>query len=395
MKDRQGDLFTAPGFRIPPYFFCRNNKPLTILISCGERKTNVASKASALYTSHRFKTAIKLSEQLGADYFIISGKYGLVDPNSILEPYDYNLDLTDEKKRLSWGSNVAKELIKQGVEGNVCIFGNKNYSDPLLKQFLKGESSIKVYAPLDSIAEAQHESWLEQALSASYRIRDLEALYNEIRKQRVAGKTFLLKNLSKQKLPNKGVYIFLDPEEKNTFDGSSRIVRVGTHAVSHNSKSTLRNRLRNHLGNENGAGNHRGSIFRLHVGRALIERDGLQQQYTSWGEGQHAAAKIRSKELSHELNVSQYIGNLEVFIFDIDDVSSKHSMRASVESQLIALYSENLIPIESASKQWLGNWSPMKLIKQSLLWNLKDVGRVYDPNGRGSVLSVIHKGQDY
>lgn len=75
-------------------------------------------------------------------------------------------------------------------------------------------------------------------------------------------------------LPARGVYFFREPgEPRPGSPGSHRIVRVGTHPVSANSKSTLWQRLRTHLGTRAGTGNHRGSIFRLHVGAAMLARD--------------------------------------------------------------------------------------------------------------------------
>src|SRR5215207_7564170 len=74
--------------------------------------------------------------------------------------------------------------------------------------------------------------------------------------------------------PRRGVYFFTELGEfRSGPPNVLRIVRVGTHAVSAGSKSTLWGRLRAHRGGREGRGNHRGSIFRLHVGHALLARD--------------------------------------------------------------------------------------------------------------------------
>jgi hypothetical protein len=73
-----------------------------------------------------------------------------------------------------------------------------------------------------------------------------------------------------------------------------KIMRIGTHAVSKGSSSSLWHRLKNHKGKEDLAGNHRGSIFRLHVGAALIKREGLS--CPSWGIGQSATDEIKALE---------------------------------------------------------------------------------------------------
>ncbi len=77
--------------------------------------------------------------------------------------------------------------------------------------------------------------------------------------------------------PAGGVYFFFEDGEVRG-DGSSRVVRVGTHALTATSKATLWGRLRQHRGHlagrDPGSGNHRASVFRRHVGAALIQRDG-------------------------------------------------------------------------------------------------------------------------
>ena len=75
--------------------------------------------------------------------------------------------------------------------------------------------------------------------------------------------------------PQRGVYFFREAGERR-IDSSQgqRIVRVGTYALKPGSRSTLWDRLSQHRGTNSGGGNHRGSIFRLIVGAATIERDG-------------------------------------------------------------------------------------------------------------------------
>ena len=78
--------------------------------------------------------------------------------------------------------------------------------------------------------------------------------------------------------PTRGVYFFFEPgEERHDSGGASRVVRVGTHALTTKSRTTLWNRLSQHKGvGKTGGGNHRGSIFRLIVGSALKRREGLE-----------------------------------------------------------------------------------------------------------------------
>ena len=96
-----------------------------------------------------------------------------------------------------------------------------------------------------------------------------------------------------------------------------RVVRIGTHALTEGSRSTLWGRLSQHRGTEGGGGNHRGSIFRLLVGIALA-RQGVTALPASWGVGGDAGtaarrvnvdrADVRAAEAELELRVSRYVG---------------------------------------------------------------------------------------
>src|SRR6266566_1615272 len=72
--------------------------------------------------------------------------------------------------------------------------------------------------------------------------------------------------------PQRGVYFFFEPGEVRSDTGQGRrVVRVGTHALTASSRTTLWNRLSQHRGTVTPkGGNHRGSIFRLLIGAALL-----------------------------------------------------------------------------------------------------------------------------
>ena len=103
-------------------------------------------------------------------------------------------------------------------------------------------------------------------------VRRFYALLDDL-ERRSGGKRLLGHCHGRQSWPPRGVYFFFEPGEQRTTSGSSpRVVRVGTHALKVGAKSKLWGRLRSHRGTVTGlrpgAGNHRGSVFRLHVGTA-------------------------------------------------------------------------------------------------------------------------------
>jgi hypothetical protein len=162
---------------------------------------------------------------------------------------------------------------------------------------------------------------------------------------------------------------------------SPRVVRVGTHAVTATSKVTLWKRLRQHrgtvAGGHPGGGNHRSSIFRLHVGAALIARDGWD--VPTWGVGNTAPKETRNLEYPLEQAVSAYIGAMP-FIWAAVPNAGDGNDRGFLERNAIALLS-NLAkdPVDPPSKDWLGLWSTREAVKASGLWNVNHVQETCDP----------------
>ena len=121
--------------------------------------------------------------------------------------------------------------------------------------------------------------------SVSARRRQHRAFVRNVRPARRPHGAPSLREILAEELPKQGVYFFFDDGERTKFSTAvPRLVRIGTHGVSVGSVATLRNRLRTHFGYPRGAGNHRASVFRLHVGRAMIERDSLARCTIPTGE---------------------------------------------------------------------------------------------------------------
>lgn len=184
--------------------------------------------------------------------------------------------------------------------------------------------------------------------------------------------------------PDRGVYIFFGHDETRGDTGQSRVTRVGTHALASGSSTTLWDRLYNHRGTLSGAhpngGNHRGSIFRLRVGEAILNREGVANEYPNWGDGSSAPKAVREREYELEKRVSQYIRDLPLLWLEIDDPPGPESLRGFIERNMIALLSNHRRErIDPRSEDWLGIHSPKPKIRQSGLWNVDHVDERHDP----------------
>ncbi len=180
--------------------------------------------------------------------------------------------------------------------------------------------------------------------------------------------------------PLRGVYFFMEEDENRSDTGLGfRVTRVGTHAITTTSKTTLWNRLSQHRGQEkSGGGNHRGSIFRLLVGTALIAKRGYD--LPSWGVGNNAPPDVRKCEHQLECEVSRTIGAMRILWLGIDDFPEATSSRSYIERNVIGLLSNfERYPLDPPTEGWLGHNCNRHRVRRSGLWNQNHVDQSYDP----------------
>jgi hypothetical protein len=182
--------------------------------------------------------------------------------------------------------------------------------------------------------------------------------------------------------PQHGVYFFFE-DGQTRLDGSPRVVRVGTHALTPAARSTLWGRLRQHrgrlAGRNPGGGNHRASIFRGHVGTALIARDQLGSGLLeSWTARHHDPAHAPA-ELQLEREVSQHIGAMPFLWAAVPDSDDGISDRAYIERNSIALLSCAAGSPDRPCPGWLGHHAASSNLRRSGLWNSRHVDETYQP----------------
>lgn len=214
------------------------------------------------------------------------------------------------------------------------------------------------------------------------RLNYLTRFYNTIDslEQKIDGRRRLAACNGSMGWPLRGVYFFMENGENRSDSGEgSRIVRVGTHALKSGSRTTLWNRLSQHRGQERtGAGNHRGSIFRLIVGTALAGKSG--QEFPTWGQGNIANSDIRKAEEPMEREVSRVIREMPFLWLAVNDGPGPESLRAYIEKTAIALLSNwGKTPLDPPSSGWLGHSCSRERVRDSGLWNQNHVHEDYDP----------------
>ena len=223
---------------------------------------------------------------------------------------------------------------------------------------------------------------------------DLEQFYSLLDKldARTAGPRRLSNCTGRMPWPGRGVYFFMEPGEVRSGSGTGpRVVRVGTHALIAGSGTTLWRRLYQHRGPARpGGGNHRGSVFRLIVGTALVGRGRFD--CPTWGEGQTAPRDVRDREFELERVVSKAIGEMPLLWLGIGDAPGPDSLRGYIESHAIALLSHYGKPtIDPPSRSWLGHHCDRAKVRESGLWNSEHVDERYDPGFLDTFANLVEQ----
>jgi hypothetical protein len=198
--------------------------------------------------------------------------------------------------------------------------------------------------------------------------------------EKIVGARKLAECSGRMDWPKRGIYFFRESGECRTDTGTGpRIVRVGTHALKTGSVTKLWTRLSQHKGQlASGGGNHRGSIFRLIVGAALIGRDG--RKYPTWGDRNTAKSDVRAGERDLECEVSRIIGSMPFLWLALEDDAGPQSLRGYIERNSIALLSNyNKPPLDPPARNWLGRHCDRERVRESSLWNSNHVDENYDP----------------
>ncbi len=344
------------------------------LISCGKNKQPVRAPAAQLYTSPRFHLSVALPRRLGFPFSVLSAKHGLLEPDTLVEPYDASLASLSREERRVWAENVFTQLVTAHPNVRRFVFlADDDYRDDIVPMLQ--ERKVDILEPLLTFERSGRISFLRQANRFLDRESAIGSFYKCFDQLHQAGRMPTLREALRGELPNQGVYFFFDPNEPTRFAKRiPRLVRIGTHGVSKGSKATLRDRLRTHLGTADGYGNHRASVFRLHVGEAFIRQKDLRESFPEWGRGQNVERRIVEAEKELEKLVSAYISQLQLQCIEVADRATKYSARSKIERLSIALFTERLVPVEAPTANWLGLNSAHNTIARTGLWNLRDAG---------------------
>jgi hypothetical protein len=182
---------------------------------------------------------------------------------------------------------------------------------------------------------------------------------------------------NKNQLPESGIYLFFEKGELIQIDGKihDRIVRVGTHIKNGN----FPGRIRQHYGNKGDLmGNKNGSVFRKHLGGAIMRKENPDDpRLSEWLKQMGKSYPDIEEKVSRILR--------ENFTFICFSVDTKEE-RLSLESALISLLVK--YPLSKPSDGWLGRFADSPVIRNTGLWNTRETDAI--PITIGQLIRIEH-----
>lgn len=119
-----------------------------ILLGCGKEKSMKPCKAKNMYIGRYFKKnyeyAQYLSKKYNAKIFILSAKYGLLDLETEINPYNITLNNQNEANKKRWAIKVINQLNKIiYINDNIIFLAGENYTKYLKKYYKNHQEPLK------------------------------------------------------------------------------------------------------------------------------------------------------------------------------------------------------------------------------------------------------------
>ena len=129
------------------------------LVSCVKTKLSRPARAKELYISAWFRKARAYVQREGGAWRILSAKYGLVDPEDVIQPYEKTLIAMQVAERRAWASNVLEALEPCLADADTVVFlAGERYRE-FLEPSLRARG-VGLDVPMRGLSQGRQLAWL-------------------------------------------------------------------------------------------------------------------------------------------------------------------------------------------------------------------------------------------
>lgn len=136
------------------------------LVSCVKTKRDEPTTPKELYTSDYFEKMRSYAEQYHDDWWILSAKHGLLDPDGDpIEPYDETLSGARVGRKREWANRIAEQLDEEGLlssEVTLAIHAGKDYYEELLP--LIEDTGVSIEISTEDLDLFEKKAWYNERI---------------------------------------------------------------------------------------------------------------------------------------------------------------------------------------------------------------------------------------
>ena len=137
------------------------------LVACVSKKNSTPMPARDLYISDWFRKASAYAMRVADEWYILSAKYGLIAPDTVIEPYDETLNRMSAAARRTWAKRVSKELGQVLQPGDqVMLLAGIKYRENLIGPIREVGCSVEI--PMEGLGIGKQLRWLKQQFGVTY-----------------------------------------------------------------------------------------------------------------------------------------------------------------------------------------------------------------------------------
>ena len=130
-----------------------------IAVGCSREQLDRPAYAKDLYVSERFRLARAIAErhatEAGTEWVILSGRHGVVSPDTVLEPYDFDLSSQPSEFHKDWSQAVVNRLEDRMLPNDQITFLARGPYAQLPLQRIRKQRRFFACAPLLRLPERE------------------------------------------------------------------------------------------------------------------------------------------------------------------------------------------------------------------------------------------------
>lgn len=139
-----------------------------MLVGCGAAKRTEPCAARDLYVGSLFYYRRRYAERFGTDgWRIVSAKYGLVHPDTVIEPYNLRIEQLSPLEQAAWAENVGDAYVRVAAESGFDTWETELHAGKAYRKPLDEAWRFDYKAPLAHLGMFDQFKWYRDALSAA------------------------------------------------------------------------------------------------------------------------------------------------------------------------------------------------------------------------------------